>query len=446
MNSQKDYKQYFTPDRLAEYMVNMVPDDSIHSVIDLSMGECGLLEEAGRRWKNAVLYGADIDEALIKRVNERSPSIHTYSGDSLSAATEEWGGYHEIADGDGFDLALANPPFNFRDQEEVLVNRERLSLSIEMRFLLKYMDIVKAGGFICIILPYGFLSSDSYEKFRMKILEKVTILKIIKIFDHCFDRIDADTCVILMKKNKEAGSGVQDNVTIEYLSDDYQLLNQQTAFLSKAKRWDLEYQLLLTSPFSCCAEFKKTVLKSYIKSCRRGKSITKHKDMLSEKGTRFIHTTDVKKLYIADDHCQYVSGYGTYFKESVLQKEDILVGRVGKGCIGKVGIVSKKYPRMFFSDCLFAIESKDINPYYLTLFLALELGQMQLKGTAKGSCSKYLTRNELADICILVPDQQMQDYFGNKYKMLLKKAGRIHKETLFDGLIRELNEVIEKKE
>lgn len=26
MNLVKDYKQYFTPDKLAEYMVNMIPD------------------------------------------------------------------------------------------------------------------------------------------------------------------------------------------------------------------------------------------------------------------------------------------------------------------------------------------------------------------------------------------------------------------------------------
>lgn len=50
MNLKKDYKQYFTPAKLAEYMVNMIPDEQIDSVIDLSMGECGLLEETKKRW------------------------------------------------------------------------------------------------------------------------------------------------------------------------------------------------------------------------------------------------------------------------------------------------------------------------------------------------------------------------------------------------------------
>ena len=46
-------------------MVNMIPDDRIKTVIDLSMGECGLLEKAKDRWPDARLYGADIDEELI---------------------------------------------------------------------------------------------------------------------------------------------------------------------------------------------------------------------------------------------------------------------------------------------------------------------------------------------------------------------------------------------
>ena len=101
---------------------------------------------------------------------------------------------------------------------------------------------------------------------------------------------------------------------------------------------------------------------------------------------------------------------------------------------------------MFFSDCLFAIQTKNINPYYLTLFLASEFGQTQLRGLAKGSCSKYITQEGLFSICVLVPDREIQDYFGNKYKKLLTKPGRVNKESLFSELLEELSEVIKKKE
>ena len=46
MNLVKDYKQYFTPDKLAAYMVSIIPDDTIEAVVALSMG-------AKKRWSNA---------------------------------------------------------------------------------------------------------------------------------------------------------------------------------------------------------------------------------------------------------------------------------------------------------------------------------------------------------------------------------------------------------
>ena len=87
MNLVKDYKQYFTPDKLAAYMVSIIPDDTIEAVVDLSMGECGLLEEAKKRWSNAELYGADIDKELInlfKMIKYHSPEIERLLGYEFS--------------------------------------------------------------------------------------------------------------------------------------------------------------------------------------------------------------------------------------------------------------------------------------------------------------------------------------------------------------------------
>ena len=251
-----------------------------------------------------------------------------------------------------------------------------------------------------------------------------------------------------MKKKKKEEKNIQAEIHIEYLDSNYNLSNGQMALVNQVDRWDLEYQHLLsqTNIIVESTGFERAELAKYIKSCRRGRSVTKNKEFLVDKGIRFIHTTDVKKLYISNENKQYVCNNKNFFGNAVLHENDVLIGRVGQGCIGKIGIVSKRYPKMFFSDCLFAIQTKNINPYYLTLFLASEFGQMQLRGLAKGSCSKYITQEGLFSICILVPDEKIQDYFGNKYKMLLSKPGRINKERLFTNLLEELNEVIKKKE
>ena len=449
MNIVKNYKQYFTPDKLAEYMVSIIPEDTINVVVDLSMGECGLLEEVKKRWSNAELYGADIDKELIKKINKKSPYIKTFYGDSLSVKIENWKSYNEIVFNNGFDLTIANPPFNFHDQAKVSISEsQKVALPIEIRFLLKYIDIVKKGGYICIILPYGFLSLNLYKKLRNQLLKIVTIIKVIKIFDGCFDKIDADTCLLLMKKKKREEKNIQTEILIEYLDSNYNLSKEQIIVVNEVDRWDLEYQQLLSKTDAVVRNtaFERTVLANYIKSCRRGKSITKNKELLVGKGIRFIHTKDVKKLYISNENKQYVYNNKDFFRNAVLYENDVLIGRVGQGCIGKIGIVPKRYPKMFFSDCVFAIQTKNIDPYYLTLFLASEFGQMQLKGIAKGSCSKYITQEELFSIYILTPSKKVQEYFGNKYKMLLSKPGIIDKERLFTSLVMELDEEIKKKE
>lgn len=449
MSKKNNFKQYFTPTELANYMVDIVPENSIKTVVDLSMGECGLLEAAKRRWKDAVLFGADIDKKLIQDITEKSPYINAYFGDSLSSDTNQWNEYCSVKNNGGFDLAIANPPFDFFNQELIssIYKEKSITLPIEMRFLLKYIEIVKNNGYICIILPYGFLSLDAYKNFRLKILEKVALLKVIKIFKRCFEKIDADTCLLLMKKKSENDDTVQEEISIEYLDENYKLKDKLLVDTMNSPRWDLEYLQMQTkyNELNHNMNFKQVQFRELIENCRRGKSITKNKEFLTNTGTRFIHTTDLKKLYISNKQKQFVSNYGDFFATAKLNENEVLVGRVGRGCIGKVGIVSKRYPRMVFSDCIYAITVKEINPYYLTLFLATNIAQIQMQGLAKGSCSKYLTRKELFGIIILVPEKGVQDYFGDKYKKILSKPGRSGKEKLLNELILKLEEAINGK-
>lgn len=448
MNLVKDYKQYFTPQKLAKYMVSIIPEKIITNIIDLSMGECGLLEEARERWNNAELYGVDIDQALVKKIHRESPYINIFHGDGLSDKLDKWNKYSDIVTGKGFDLAIANPPFNFFDQKYVLMqNAQKYLLPIEMRFLLKYIDIVRSNGYVCIILPYGFLSSDSYANFRMELLQKVEILKIVKIFDGCFEKIDADTCLILMKKKSKCEKNIQRKIWIEYLDSDYNACNLIRANIELSKRWDIEYQDVQEKNrvFENNSQYTKTSFRRYIRSCRRGKTVTKHKELIRQKGKRYIHTTDIKKLYISNDAKKFVDNNTHYFDDAFLREKELLIGRVGRGCIGKVAVVHKKYPRMTFSDCIFAICLQDVNPYYMTLFLATDIGQRQLKGAAKGSCSRYITCEELSNITVFVPDAERQDQWARQYMQILSRSGRVNKEILLNTLAEKLDEDIRRK-
>ena len=60
-------------------------------------------------------------------------------------------------------------------------------------------------------------------------------------------------------------------------------------------------------------KMKKDILGNYVQECRRGKSITNNEELLADKGIRYIHTTDLQKLYITNKNKRYVSNDKEFF-------------------------------------------------------------------------------------------------------------------------------------
>jgi len=446
MSTVKEYKQYFTPIELAEFMVNLVPDTEIKTIIDLSMGECGLLEAAKKRWHNAQFLGADIDHTLLDEINMRSPYIHTFAGDSLSSELFKWNIYNDMLNNQKFDLAIANPPFNYFDQKLVSYSDARSkAMPIELRFLLKYIDIVRNDGYICIIMPYGFLSLDQYAELRREILRKVILRKVIKIFDGCFERIDAETCLILMQKKNENDRYIQSEISLEYLDNQYLLWQDiKIQVDSTTSRFDLEYNRLIQDIYRLTDKCKYPTYKliEFVGNIKRGKTLAKRSELIADRGLRYLHTTDVKNCMISKKTQRYVKRGTEYFRDAIVCSETLLIGRVGKACIGKVALIPAGSGKAAISDCLFGIEIKNIDPYYLALYLSSQIGQLQLKGLARGSCSKYIIKEDLLNIIVIVPDIEYQLLIREKFLEILSKPGRTKKEQYIKELVEEIDKYL----
>lgn len=441
------HKQYFTPEILSNFMVSLIPDDNINTVIDLSMGECALLESAKKRWNNASYLGSDIDEILLRKIHQKSPYIKTFLGDSLGNEINFWEEYYSIISKNGFDLALANPPFDFLNRKLVNIGSKNLLFPIEIHFLLKYIEIVREGGYICIILPYGFLSLELYNDLRIEILEKVVIHKIIKIFDNCFKKINTDICLLLLQKKEKKSKSIQTNITIEYLDNNYNLQGHTRIDISQSKRFDLEYYHFLQEfqilQDSC--KYPISTLKEFIVNSKRGRTLANNKDLIVENGTRFLHTTDLKYLYISNKNKRYVKEKSQYFERNYIQVENILIGRVGRKCIGKIAIVTEEFKNSVISDCIICLDIKNIDPYYLTIYLATKYGQIQLKGISRGSGSKYITVKDLQNLKVIIPPENIQKKFRKKYIHLIEKKEEVEYERFFKNMILKLELELERK-
>ena len=441
------HKQYFTPEILSNFMVSLIPDDNINTVIDLSMGECALLESAKKRWNNASYLGSDIDEILLRKIHQKSPYIKTFLGDSLGNEINFWEEYYSIISKNGFDLALANPPFDFLNRKLVNIGSKNLLFPIEIHFLLKYIEIVREGGYICIILPYGFLSLELYNDLRIEILEKVVIHKIIKIFDNCFKKINTDICLLLLQKKEKKSKSIQTNITVEYLDNNYNLQGHTRIDISQSKRFDLEYYHFLQEfqilQDSC--KYPISILKEFIVNSKRGRTLANNKDLIVENGTRFLHTTDLKYLYISNKNKRYVKEKSQYFERNYVQIENILIGRVGRKCIGKIAIVTEEFKNSVISDCIICLDIKNIDPYYLTIYLATKYGQIQLKGISRGSGSKYITVKDLQNLKVIIPPKNIQKKFRKKYIHLIEKKEEVEYERFFKNMILKLELELERK-
>lgn len=447
MNAQKKYKQYFTPQLLADIMVNSVPSSAILSVVDLSMGECDLLDAAKKRWINASFFGADIDTELCNKISLEKPFINLQNVDSLSDQINNWTEYYNITSTAKFDLAIANPPFNYYDKRVVnLSDDESIRYPIEIVFLLKYLDIIKNGGYVSIILPYGFLSLELYRSLRSKILQSCKIIRIVKIFNGCFDKINADTCLIVMQKQENSSYKINSNLSIEYLDKNYKFINKVSiSWSTSCNRLDLEYNYLKSrvNQYVITKNFNVGLLSAFIKTAKRGRTLSnKTHLMVSSQIRRFLHTTDVKLLFVSNENNVYVCEQSEYFNGKEVQEYDILISRVGSACIGKVAIIHK-IAGAVTSDCLISLTTVGIDPYYLTLFLSSTFGQSQLKGIAKGSCSKYLTLKDLMQISVIIPEDILQSQLREKYvRILTSNESEEKKEKLFKMLIVEVDNIL----
>ena len=187
------------------------------------------------------------------------------------------------------------------------------------------------------------------------------------------------------------------------------------------------------------------MLKEFIVNSKRGRTLANNKDLIVEKGTRFLHTTDVKYLYISNKNKKYVKENLQYFERNYVQVENILIGRVGRKCIGKIAIVTEEFKNSVISDCIICLDTKNIDPYYLTIYLATKYGQIQLKGISRGSGSKYITIKDLQNLKIINPPKNIQKKFRKKYICIIEKEEEIEYEKSFEDVILKLELELERK-
>ena len=91
------------------------------------------------------------------------------------------------------------------------------------------------------------------------------------------------------------------------------------------------------------------------------------------------------------------------------------------GCAGRIAIVDSKEDEGIATDYIHIFKVKDVNPYFLVVYLKTKYGRDYIDLLKHGVGTVSINKTDLLSIPIPIIPKEIQKNIGNKYKEILKK-------------------------
>jgi methylase of polypeptide subunit release factors len=228
--------QFFTPLYIADFMAHLMVDQFLEShkgnlkdlkILDPAVGGGIFLDAVFNALKSrgyvsgeiaGVLHGIDLDpDAItlnrkvlkIKAGGCKIDKSNFLTGDFLSDKLTH--------PENGYDCIIANPPYisfysreSHSDTDEVKRHYLKRYGDIAGRnvntfiyFIARGIELLKANGLLCYIVPDKILWNRRYSKIRQHILEKASPIAIFKAGEGVFSGATVGSVIILLRKNAD---------------------------------------------------------------------------------------------------------------------------------------------------------------------------------------------------------------------------------------------------
>lgn len=172
----------YLPDKIADLMAKIGKLFKPMSVIDINCGIGDLLSHCNY---SDVKVGFDKNQDAIKLAAYLYPEIEFRKADILDVTPEE-----------KFDVVISNLPFGQR------IRRESKSIPIEQFLLEKALDLLNDEGVIICLVPVVLLTAQTYEKFRLHVLEKFALDMIVTLPLGIFKYSAVQGCILVIRKGR----------------------------------------------------------------------------------------------------------------------------------------------------------------------------------------------------------------------------------------------------
>ena len=209
MSPRLNFKQFFTPQKYSQIMIDALDIPFPNKIIDLAIGGGSLLIEAIKRWENSTYYGNDIDEKCCENICKNYKNIKKCFNQDIFLKSTIKTIKKEIGK---VDLCVGNPPFHLINQDNDIkdilksykLDKQYKSnyIPAEVIFILQCLEILKTHGTLALILPDGFFVNSYLKNFRKFLIENYTVEKIIELPSNIFEKTDAKTHILVLNKSK----------------------------------------------------------------------------------------------------------------------------------------------------------------------------------------------------------------------------------------------------
>lgn len=375
------HSQYFTAAIYSSALVSAIDINNVNNILDLGIGDGSLSYASLSRWPQAHITAFDIDENICNKYTGNS-QIEVMKEDVLSNT------FCEIYSEQKFDLAICNPPFakiKKRDIFDSLFEKANLTeckqikqLTADLLFLTINLIQIKKGGYCAIILPDGPLTRIDYKPFRKALLSNYRILKILELPDKSFRGTEARTHILIIRKEVPINSYTE----LSLMGPDGEIIDSLYV-----PQEDLVFRLDFT--------YNKWKHKTPIENIgnnlkidiKRGSFTYKE---LRESTFRYIHSNSFNDGDVLEFE---ESDYSQMSSKVIATAGDIIMCRVGKRCVGKIGYV--KSGKVLLSDCLYKISVPQSCSKQLFGILKDRESKEWVKISAHGVCSKVISKTDL---------------------------------------------------
>ena len=325
----KNYK-YYTPTKLAEILIELLPKNEYGSAIDICCGSWNLLKAVNKRYPNARLIGIDIDEEAGKCQISNS-TFFCQDGRDYSISTNK-----------KFDLIVSNPPFGRLNKKDRKFSELKTLSSInssryENEMLLANFMLSNNNGTLLFILPSTFLEGESYLEVRKHIANEYKIEAIVRLPDNTFGSGKIHTYAIIITNTNCKND---DAKLMEVINDD--------------DNWTINQIKEIPSHQLVNGEW---IIRHYGKG---SKDIIAFRGIISsadfgDRGKKVFHNSS---SIINGQWCpsiRYCDKEGLLAKSRKADVGDIIINRIGR-CAGYWTTCNEE---AFVSDCIIVIKKND---------------------------------------------------------------------------------------